>query len=569
MKKTTWYLFSLLLFFPHSSNAASIQYDISLEKRDNQTNQLIITTTFKGNPQGITYLRLPNLYPSSTLHYAINPYSDTCTVNRTEDDNIYKVTHQPDELFYVSTYYALPMNKVKMVRMPIIGDNYFAAQGYNILSTISKEPSDTIWEVQLNFSAENEEYICFKEQCDNKKIVFNATMDELRDDFIIGGNIKYDEFIFDNHPTKIIANYELSQDADDFKLKITQLLTTHRNFWQDHNFPNYNIMLLKLNDHEVGPYHKKTLTGTHTNGTTAIAYSTTEDNLFSDPQKHSKFMCAYSHELGHAWFGNKMLFPIPQGDIQWFFEGFNDYYGLLLAYKAKIIDYAQYLAIYNKILTKYYLSPVKTATNQQIFDNFDSDSIFYNITMSRGHILAQELLLLSHQHNFKYNILDHFIRDLIHSVNLNSEKLLLTKDDFFKKIENYFPHDMQRYIRDTVIDGKPITVSANALGHCARLIETKMLAPIYGFDINEFLFNQTIVNLDSNSNAYQAGLREGDQVVDYSFNFSNLEQEVIVTTTQGDIHFYFDAQKITVPQFELINQESPQSCINHWGFDEI
>lgn len=57
----------------------------------------------------------------------------------------------------------------------------------------------------------------------------------------------------------------------------------------------------------------------HENMLSAVMPDSTQE------EKQAKALMLLSHELFHAWLGLGIQIPLPQGNLQWFFEGINDY----------------------------------------------------------------------------------------------------------------------------------------------------------------------------------------------------------------------------------------------------
>ena len=123
----------------------------------------------------------------------------------------------------------------------------------------------------------------------------------------------------------------------------------------------------------------------------------------------------------------------------------------------------------------------------------------------------------------------------------------------FKEIaKNYTFQGVKQEISKFIDQGKTIdlTVAASIL----PLEKIKMDPYQRGFDRDKILKNKIIHNINPNSNAYKAGLRNGDKVVEFSFpKGSDPDQIATITTTDKVFKFRPESDdKKEIYQFEVL-----------------
>ncbi|MFO1258412.1 MAG: hypothetical protein U1E78_08405 [Gammaproteobacteria bacterium] len=266
-------------------------------------------------------------------------------------------------------------------------------------------------------------------------------------------------------------------------------------------------------------------------------------------EKEDVLIRAFSHEHFHNWIGIKLR-ASDLNSLLWFIEGIDDYFGLVTAYKAKALSGLEYINNVNQLLRHYYLSPLSKLSYGDLIKNSKIDFHHSQIIQMRGHLLGMILQDADQPEVAKYSLakmLNIIIQDV------NSEYLVLTP----KSVEDYFIQAFSKskwlkikYFLDTG-DGLDLPSQLDKLPF--RLTNVKVHAPKYGFNLKSFFEERKIQCLDLKSIAYQAGLRNGMEVLEYNLRLSEPHQKVkiIVKDTDGTkmIEFTPDSEFTVVPQY--------------------
>src|SRR5262249_12524252 len=89
-----------------------------------------------------------------------------------------------------------------------------------------------------------------------------------------------------------------------------------------------------------------------------------------------------AHEMAHTWPTLNAEEPHPL--LAWYTEGTADYYSLVLAYRARLIDADRFLEVLNQRAEGYFGNPLMGLTNAQAGERFWSDGRAQRVPYGRG-----------------------------------------------------------------------------------------------------------------------------------------------------------------------------------------
>lgn len=261
------------------------------------------------------------------------------------------------------------------------------------------------------------------------------------------------------------------------------------------------------------------------------------------------FKNTLAHENFHKWIGREVIKFNSKNEIssKWFFEGFTDYFSYKINLLNKIITFDKYLAIYNEVVKRYFTSPYKLVINKEISKKnyWELGKIAYY----RGHIIAQELdSEVQKLSKGKYN-LQSVLRSMIKMFQENKE--LEFSDSLLANVLQKVTGQNFKDKLTSMINGD-INLSNNLLDKAVLSYE-KVQSINYGFDFLKSTKHHKIINLDKKSNAYKAGLRNGDKFIKihrsiYHDNIPN--SKIIIYKTNGkNIKFVPNILYLKIPQF--------------------
>lgn len=270
------------------------------------------------------------------------------------------------------------------------------------------------------------------------------------------------------------------------------IILAQRAFFQDYKFPYYAISLLEGNNKNLS-------------GGTGLYNSFAM--YFAKEMARSEYYILFAHEHFHNWTGLKIRNEGDKSPLNyWWSEGFTDYYARVLAMRSNGISLDEFVKQCNQLLRDYYLSPMLTQPNARIKQDFWRNKRVEELPYRRGFVFAIYLNYLIKKNNPEYS-LDNVMLDLFRE----SVRQPFSSLHFQEIVKKYIPqgisHEMQRFIEE----GNPIWLLG--LDQYLPLEKVKLGNYELGFDREALAQEKIIKHLKKDSNAYLAGLRNGDKVV--------------------------------------------------------
>ena len=318
---------------------------------------------------------------------------------------------------------------------PIIREDYFQFVGLMALvypvALLHAEPfSVTLdWKIPKDFYLFN--------SFAGQKLTHRVTtdFDKLRDAFFVAGNnIRAYKATVRNQPVYITFEGDFDQITDEqFMNTVTRLLDKQRETWSDDNFPYFLIHIMSS---QSDCHERVNFAGTaHPNSFRAFFPSGCA--LFPDMKQ------LISHELMHMWIGKIIKVGEKRGHIdgKWFTEGFADYFGRVLAYRAGVLTQDEYFASLNRQLAKYFSNRHRTlpltALVSQMYKRGRSSRALEDVPYQQGEIMA---LRLNHQilSASKFtDSLDDVIRDMLNEAKKSNGSKNFTVEEIAAIIDRY------------------------------------------------------------------------------------------------------------------------------------
>lgn len=346
-------------------------------------------------PRDRILLKLPDVFlRAERLYTRIENFSVSDKgklIPHAKDPSIMVLEHPAGEQVEL-TYFYRPDDPLKPGKIifsaPIIRDNYFQFVGlmaliYPVgLIDAPSFPVSISWEVPDDFQIFNS----FGSLKNPQNIV--TDFDKLRDAFFVGGNnIRKYEVKVRDRPVNITFSGVWQQISDQQFIDIvTRLISKQRETWNDDNFPYFLVHFLAAESDCTGNIN---FAGTaHPNSFRAFFPSGCQ--IIPDMKQ------LISHELTHGWIGKKIRVGKERGHIdgKWLTEGFADYYGRLIAYRAGVITEDEYFNSLNRQLEKYYLSSEKDVSLAELvkrmYKQYSNRSL-EDVPYQQGEIVALRL----------------------------------------------------------------------------------------------------------------------------------------------------------------------------------
>ncbi|MFK8040658.1 MAG: hypothetical protein AB8B67_04950 [Rickettsiaceae bacterium] len=481
-------IFLILYYLPVNLYAQIIDYSF-------QINPCFIRISLEttGNKTGTTRFLLPLIFQNSfEENYDLKYYIDDLPVQAQLNGDYAVLSHNP--LSKIRLEYSLYDNNFFQNTIFYKSNNDFLLTHYCLAKPdINKKEIH-----QINFYWPNYTHTISSNNATSfsKEYTQEMSIQKLNHIFFIGG----DHVMI--HDTTDQKYFFLTKDTI-YKEKLLQYINAihkiQRDFFQytAKVFPIFIFVPDFYNAHEVS-------------GMNLVDYQVisigTKQNFDHEVQR------IIAHENLHTFFGNQLKQKVKmQSQNAWFMEGFTDYYSAYLNYLYGLWSLNDYLKSYNQCLKEYFTSPFIVATNQIIDNNskFIHMDILLSLSYLRGRIIAHEL-------SNKID-LDRSIQNLISAA--SKKNILFNYDVFIHALSQTLSQTVTEYDINCLLRQRLNYIAMSDLPQYilngkASLFQLKAHMYDFGFDVYKAHITQTVTDLKKDTNAYRAGLRNNDNILE-------------------------------------------------------
>jgi hypothetical protein len=241
-------------------------------------------------------------------------------------------------------------------------------------------------------------------------------------------------------------------------------------------------------------------------GGTALPQSFTFGYRPSDKPTIEALQSLLSHEMAHNW-------PSMQGEhgaTAWYSEGTAEFYSMMLSYRAGVLSLDDFAKSLNDKTTAYYTNPYLRLTNAEAAKIFWSDPTAQTVPYGRGVIYLIDTDAKIRARSNGQRSLDDVVKAIYRRQKAGQT---YTIDTWLDLIGQELGADQAKAGYDAMVRGdvlKPGDRFAGCLTPAAKTYKVFEL----GFDRASFSADGRLVKgLKAGSTAYQAGVRDGDQIV--------------------------------------------------------
>ncbi|PYT27636.1 MAG: hypothetical protein DMG57_17665 [Acidobacteria bacterium] len=383
---------------------------------------------------------------------------------------------------------------------------------------------------------------------------FRGTWGEVNNALFAGGDFRIYQRDISGRPVIVAIRSNWQFTDEEVAVRILKVISFERAFWRDYNFPYYLVTVSTFGRDDGGSGG-----GGFTN---AFA-------LFL--QRGSSFgygvQSLLAHETFHTWNPYRMgVLPDSSIGMSWFTEGFTTYYQDVLLLRAGLLSFPEYVQHTNENLRKYLLSPARNVTNQEVIERHRVDSASDVIPYSRGATTALWLDSTIRKGTRGKSSLDTLMFDLVRQA--RRRKPALTAERVFRTAGKYIDAAALQQLREYAELGKTIPVPAAALGPCATLQMNDIPTFELGIDREALISQHTVSGVKAGSAAFEAGLRDGQQVTRTNIYWNDVSKPVQLTVhTEGGskaVEYYPRGSSLgLIPQYHLSAEasSSPDHCV--------
>lgn len=506
-------LFTIIIFFAQICSASTfsqLDYKIYRQTKGMQ-NFLTIELTISGNLDEELLLNLPSSWGASQ-YFAnlqnIRVLSPVNAVSKLQEQNLIIQMPTPVEKLQIAYDIINDNSDTSQVMNTIIASDLIQSPGYGLFAL----PNEVFNGQEINFSLQWEnfplDWHVITPYGLARSLQFKQTADKMLHSPYIAGKMRVYQIYYPEVPVYLSIHGEFDLTDKEMIASLDQIIKAQRSFFRDNNFAFYIIGTIQSNNPNSG-------------GGTGLNNSF----IASIPKDMSidKYYLLYAHENLHNWIGGKLKNNQDEELNYWWSEGFTDYYARVLALRSGGISMEKFIEELNNFFQSYYLSPVLNAANIRIAQDFWKNYDVERLPYLRGFMFA---IYLNYQIKAisQDKSLDNLMLDLLSFA--YQEEFSST---LFKKVaSSYVPYGIDNQMQQFIDSGQ--TIWLNELKDILPLEVLEIGQYELGFDWEELQQNQIIKNIDPNSNAYKAGLRDGDKIRYWDFpkGLGNSDQEVIV-----------------------------------------
>ncbi|MFC2141727.1 hypothetical protein ACFLR7_02195 [Acidobacteriota bacterium] len=426
---------------------------------------LRIEMSFRGGLSGSTRLMLPSSWAGNqNLHEGIEglrALSEGTEIRDTDKPHIKQVSHAPSaEIRLVFTARQRWEGEISGERFqkywPSITHDYFQFYGMVLFPFPSGYASGEI-RIRLLWDGFPKSWaFCNSFGSGSREQVFTGSLNRLRRAVYAGGDYRLRELRIHNSPVTLALRGSSWKFTDpEFFSFAEKIISAEREFWQDHDFPYFLIILAPFG------------TG-HTNmGGTGLFQSFSVFNP-SDTGLDLRFKRLFAHELFHSWNATRLgALKNPAPELYWFSEGFTDYYTRLLLLRSDLASLEDYVRDLNQKIRKYMTSPVRNAPLREAAAGYHTDDRLGDLSYQRGDFLALRWNTLIKNATEGRHSLDDLMRGLFASA--REGRQVITAGFICERIRELCGEDVEPDIRKYIREGGTLAFDGGELGPCFEL----------------------------------------------------------------------------------------------------
>ncbi|HKU72343.1 MAG TPA: hypothetical protein VJR02_00350 [Pyrinomonadaceae bacterium] len=536
--------------------------------------RLLVGLTFQGDSSGESRLLLPLEWSHGVKLYRairnIQSPSEGVKIDDTKEPHVKTVRHRPNQR--VSLTYEVvtqpPGTKltIAVYHEPVLRSSYFYVIG-QALWVYPDMAETTPLHVSLHWkNIPNGWALINSFGAGEPRQKVKTTLEKFRKATFLAGDYRVKRIVIKKRPVYAVTRGKWGFPDEEFNSLVEKLVQVQRDFWNSYDFSYYLMALLPLDEQE---------------GVRGGEGRTNSFSLYlpKDLTTLSKDQHLLAHEIFHAWNPQRLgdfelIGGVENERLYWFSEGFTDYYASLLLLRAGLISLDEYVAAHNTFIEAYYTSPVRSLTVDEMVQkrqtNRDAEKLFYK----KGYLLANHLdFTIRSKTNGKHS-LDDVMRSLLRSSKPDSIKLSEKRiaDALRPYLQEQGASDIEKYM------GRgELVPTDNSIGACATVEDVEYRSFDPGFDFEKWVKSRVISGVVPDSNAYRAGLRDGQKWVSGGMVHDDPTRLTKFTVIDGDtqklVQFYPASTKaIPLPQFKLkpnLSTEERAQCLSQLGVPAV
>ena len=500
---------------------------------------LHVTLSFRGGSEGMEEIEVPTEWAGQSLHAVTNlqglsqdtVISESGTAGR-------KTIRYPSNQTIVLGYDLVKDWTGPFVHPlqfhPVLMAQYFEINGANALVYPKLEPRAPVrvnfdwqklpagWVLATSFGTASAP----EGRCQS----YSGPWEAVEDALFAAGEFRIHRFEIGKQPAVLAILGQWTFSDEEAIADIQKAVGIVRDFWHDYEFPYF---LVTLKPYETGK-----------GSSDGSAFTNAFWMYMSPPDSISALLPVLVHETFHAWNPRRMGYTTEDTEtsLDWFSEGFTQYYAYLLTYRAGLMTLPAYIERINGYLRDY-----PNSTDHYI----------------RGPVVALWLDGEMRRKSHGKRSLDNVMFDMLRGADSQ-----LTKARILQAAGRYLARDARRQLARAVEPGAAMPVPGDgALGPCAHRSMKQVQVFDLGFDFETSMAAHRVTGVKEEGPAFKAGLRDGQTLNGWSV-YNNQPEKMAtfhIRTEAGPkvIEYYPSRTVAGVPQYDLDQKayrSSPDAC---------
>lgn len=559
--------------FPSSPSENLLKYSFEPIIADDKMS-LRVTLEFKGDSHGMVKLELPSEWAgqqhmenSITELKALSPGTKLSDTESPSEKELWFPPNTVVRLSYVLVKdWDGPLNSGTRFRADLSRE-YFHIVGINSLVhpdidglrvvdvQFDWQKLPPAWSLATSFGTDN--------RCQS----FHGLWKKALNSLFVGGDYRIYHTTLSGNALDFAIRGNWSFTGDEWVGQARKIMEFERTFWHDNDFPYFLVTLTPLGqDH--GSSGGTTLTNSF------MSHLSRLDPLTAD------ILGTLAHETFHTWNPGKIgYWPGSDYPISWFYEGFTTYYQDVMLFRAGLMPFPDYVAAVDKNLREYELGEGTDISLQEFIRRHSADqSVLNQLDHRRGAVLATWLDATIRRETGNRSSLDNLMFDLVaqnaaYQRRHNGQPMTLDNKRIFRTTFRYIHRASMKEFRQYVEQGGSIRVTETALGPCVQSYAEESWKFDLGFDLSKSTESEDkrVFGVEPDSEAFHAGLRDGQKLASWSFYPGDPSKHVKLTIKDEDgkrvLTYYPRGYKMAVQQFRLDAEKyssNPGACVVGW-----
>jgi len=336
-------------------------------------------------------------------------------------------------------------------------------------------------------------------------------------------------------------------------VEIERVLVAEREFWGDYDFPYYLVTL--------EPFEVRGGSSDGSAFTNAFWLYLLRGQTFSYGAQY-----LLAHESFHAWNPHKMgVLREPEASEKWFSEGFTVYYSDVLLMRSGLLPLSEYIERMNRRIRDYESSSVKNLSNREVVTRHREETV-NQLPYVRGPILALWLDGQIRGQSKNKSSLDAVMLTLVRqsserpAMELSSRRVMQVAGEHLSRKSRKMMHRL-------VEEGVSIPIPDFVRNPCVHLTADHVSLFDLGFDSDVLRSKNLISGVREDSEAFKAGVRDGQEVLGMSIYWGDVSKPVKLTVRsaagQQTIEYVPKGNIVSIPQYHLDKEvwaSTPERC---------